>query len=308
MHPERPPSSLSETSREYRDIPPAGPPNLNAAGLPALNIDLRAHIPALATHWLVLLCTAGILPVAGFYALHFGADVAMNVQLAPWLGLFGVASLHSLSTRTWRLMRDTNGCRPLGQRRAMGLDFFGWNFIGGFVGLTVVISVGIGREVLPLASIPLSVLILYVSVELLVAQAFMALGVRAPFRISSIGRGEAVRPGVYVIAEDVVAVDAKRGRTFREAWRARYEASSVMRAHLRRLDLMWGTSGLVVVAIVFGVVFGVQNKLVGYGLGWTLPWAWAGTMALVTFRMGGRVLEEERAVQGNGSGWQHQRV
>lgn len=275
-------------------------PTLNAAGLPALNVDLRAHKLPLAIPWIVLLFTACILPIVGFYALHFGTNVEENIQLAPWLGLFGVASLYNLFTRTWRLIKDTNGCRPLGQRRAIGLDFFGWNFIFGFVILTVAISVGIGLDVLELASIPLTMLILYVCLELLIAQGFTTFGIRAPFRISSIAPGETVKPGVYVIAEDVVAVDAKQGRAFREAFRARYEASPAMRSHLQRLDLMWGASGLMVVAIVFGVVFGVENKLVGYGVGWALPWVWAGSMALITFRMGSNLLRKEREMQQHG--------
>ena len=308
---ERPQSSLSQTSREYSTLPTPKPttPNLNAAGLPALNVDLRAHKIPLAIPWIVLLLTACIIPIAGFYALHFGTDVEENIQLAPWLGLFGVSSLHSLFTRTWRLIKNTNGCRPLGQSSAIGLDFFGWNFIFGFVVLTVAISLGIALEILELASIPLSILILYICLELLICQAFMAFGIRAPFRISSIARGATVKPGVYVIAEDVVAVDAKQGRAFREAWQARYEASPAMRSHLRRLDLMWGASGLVVVAVIFGVVFGVENKLVWYGVGWALPWAWAGTLALITFKMGSNVLRRERELQQrNGSEMQSSRV
>lgn len=298
---ERPSSSLSQTSREYTSIPPPPRRNLNAAGLPSLNVDLRSHKLPLAIPWIILLLTACILPIAGFYALHFGTDVQENIQLAPWLGLFGVASLYNLLTRTWRLIGNVNDCRPLGQQSAIGLDFFGWNFVFGFVVLTVAISIGIGIEILELASIPLSILILYVSLELLLAQAFMAFGIRAPFRISSVPRGGTVKPGCYVIAEDVVAVDAKQGRAFREAWQARYEASPVTRAHLRRLDLLWGGSGLLVVAVVFGVVFGVEDKVVGYGVGWALPWAWAGGMAWVTFRLGSGVLAREREMKRNGS-------
>lgn len=306
---QRPSSSLSSNSREYATILSPRQPPLNAAGLPSLNVDLRAHKLALAIPWIVLLFTACIIPIVGFYALHFGTDVEQNIQLAPWLALFGVGSLHSLFTRTWRLVKNTDGCRPLGQRSAAGLDFFGWNFIFGFVLLTIFISLGIGLELLRLVSLPLSVLILYVCLELLLAQAFMALGVRAPFRISSVGRGATVKPGIYVIAEDVVAVDAKRGRAFREAWQARYEASPVMRSHLRRLDLMWGVSGLIVVAIVFGVVSGLENELVGYGVGWALPWVWAGTMTMISFRMGSGVLRKEREMQlSRGDGMQFQRV
>lgn len=292
-------SSLSQHSIEYSTLmspikETTLPPTLNAAGLPSLDVDLAAHKLQLAIPWIVLVLTACIIPIIGFYTLHFFTDVNNHVQLAPWLALFGVASLHSLFTRIWRLVKDTNGCRPLGQKNVWGLDFFCWNFIFGFVVVTIFISLGIGLEILRLASLPLSILVLYVCAELVLAQVFMALEIRAPFRISSIERGASMKPASYVIAEDVVAVDANQGQAFREAWLARYEASAVMRTHLRRLDLMWGVSGLAMVAAVFGIVLGVENNLVGYGVGWALPWAWAGTMAFITFRMGSAMLEKER--------------
>lgn len=296
-------SSLSQSSIEYSTLmsptKDPNPPTLNRVGLPSLHVDLAAHKLPLAIPWIILVMTSCVIPIVGFYCLYFFApDVDDSIKLAPWLGLFGVASLHSLFTRIWRLVKDTNGCRPLGQTNVWGLDFFCWNFIFGFVVVTVCISLGISQDLLRLASLPLSILVLYVAAELVLAQVFMALGIRAPFRISSIERGASMKPASYVIAEDVVAVDANQGKAFRDALLARYEASSVMRTHLRRLDMMWGVSGLAMVAAVWGIVFGVENNLVGYGVGWALPWAWAGTMAFITFRMGSAMLAKEREMQG----------
>lgn len=72
---------------------------------------------------------------------------------------------------------------------------------------------------------------------------------------------------MYVIVEDVVAVDAKQGDVFRAQWNARYESSAPFRTLLARLDWMWGVSGVVVAGAVIGVIFGVKQDSVGWAVG-----------------------------------------
>ncbi len=243
------------------------PKSLNPAGLPHLPFNLREHTRAIAIAWSVLVISSGLLPIIGYFALEYGTDLKLNIVLAPFLGLTGVTSIFSLIKRSWDLTKKNSDCRPLGQQSRWALDFFGWNFLFGFIVITVLISVGIGLELLRAVSLPLSLLVFYVSLELLVVQAMMSAGVRAPFRCSSVAKGDVLKSGVSVIVEDVVAVDGGQGQSFRRAWRDRYEASQVLRAHLRMMDLLWACSGLVVVAVVCGVVFGVQNRDVGYAVG-----------------------------------------
>ena len=147
------------------------------------------------------------------------------------------------------------------------MDFFGWNFLVDFIALTVFISLGIALGSLVVVSLPLSVLMILVCAELLIVQVLMSMGVRAPFRFSSVARGEALRPGSYIIAEDVVAVDGKQGQEFRKAWNDRYEASAAFRSHLRRVDVLWGTTGLSVAAVVWGCALGIADHRVGFVIG-----------------------------------------
>lgn len=177
------------------------------------------------------------------------------------------------------------------------MDFFGWNFLFGFLALTVVITVGIVVEDLTVVSLPLSILLLYVCAELVLAPVGMAVGMRAPFRLSSVAKGELLRPGVYVIVEDVVAVDGQQGQEWRRAWAARYEASPALQRFLRTMDLVWGVTGLAVVAVVWGVVFGVSNAEVGYVVGWALPWVWATVMTVLTIQLAKRMLRREAQQQ-----------
>lgn len=79
-----------------------------------------------------------------------------------------------------------------------------------------------------------------------------------------------MRPAVYVIVEDVVAVDGEQGHVFRAQWNARYESSAPFRTLLARLDWLWGVSGVLVAAAVIGVIFGVKQDAVGWAVGKSL--------------------------------------
>lgn len=183
----------------------------------------------------------------------------------------GVVSLFALLRRTWALIKKGSTCRPLGMRSRWGLDYFDWNFLFGFLMLTAFISAGIAAESITIVSLPTSILMLYVCFELLLVPVLSSMGVKAFMRFSSVARGETLRPGTYVIVEDIVAVDGKQGQAFRQAWSDRYEASVVMRQHLQRMDLLWGSTGLAMVALIWGLVFGLNtsrtNREVAYSLG-----------------------------------------
>ncbi|KAF2723228.1 hypothetical protein K431DRAFT_292622 [Polychaeton citri CBS 116435] len=265
-------------------------------GLPSLNINLRQHKTAIALHWLPIVLTSGLLPIIGYFALEYGTNLELNVVLAPWLALMGAASLFSLSSRTWRLVKKDSNCQPLGQTNTWGLDYFDWNFVVGFIALTILITIGITVHVLRVVAIAHAVLLILVTPQLIIVAAATMLGIRAPFRFSSVEKGERLRGACYVIVEDIVAVDGGQGKAFRQAWSDRYEASPALRSHMLQMDLMWGTSGVILAVIIFAIAFGVSNADVGYTLGFALPWVWAGTMAYVTTKLSQRMLARERAM------------
>ena len=269
----------------------------NAVGLPRLPVNLRDHKLPIGITWGVIVLSSGILPIVGYFALRYGTDLELNIIFAPFLGFMGVTSIFSLGKRTYDLMKKDSNCRPVGVEQGWKMDYFGWNFLVGFLYLTVFISVGIALKSVVVVSLPLSVLLLVVSLQLVLGAAGMAAGMRAPFRFSSLAKGEPQRPGTMIIVEDVVAVDGKQGRAWREAWIRRYEASSALRSHLRRMDLIWGVSGLAIVAVIWGCVFGIANHEVGYAIGWALPWVWAGLMTMLTIQMSKSMLRKEAVMQ-----------
>ncbi|KAF2171502.1 hypothetical protein M409DRAFT_63746 [Zasmidium cellare ATCC 36951] len=244
--------------------------------LPPLPLNLSTHKPFITLHWLPIMLTSGILPITLYFALHYGTSLSLTVVLTIPLVLMGVVSLTALLRRSWRLSCKESACRPLGcEAMRWSGDFFHWNFLGGFVVLTVVISVEIG--VGSLCALPLSLPIFYISVELLIAQVAMRAGWRTPVRMSSLPRGSPTHPGTFILVEDVVAVDGGLGREWREVWGRRYEADGELRALLRRLDLLWAI-----------------NKDIGYTVGWGLPWVWAGDMVVITIWMVKRMLRRQR--------------
>ena len=88
--------------------------------------------------------------------------------------------------------------------------------------------------------------------ELLLIDGMRYAKVLSPVRISSLPRGVPLRPGIYSIIEDVVAVDGSGGTEFRQRLNLRYQASHYFRQMLHRLTLFWaaGSCGIAVVSTV----------------------------------------------------------
>lgn len=106
-------------------------------------------------------------------------------------------------------------------------------------------------------------------------------GSRISVRISSMPPGSVARPGIYSIVEDVVAVDGRLGRPYREALDARYQASPMFRRTLRRLSFFWSIGSLVVAGVLTAFIMMAKEE-VAFGLGWGVPFIWAGLWTYLT--------------------------
>lgn len=235
--------------------------------IPRLPLDLSKKKLPIALYWTPIVLTSCILPIVGYFALHYDTSLSTRVILSIFLSIMGGVSLLAFLIRAWALWRPDSDCRPLGQQSRWAFDYFFWNFIFTFCVLTALITSGILTENLQIVSLPLSVLVLWVSGQMFIAEVLLALRVKVPFRISSLKKGDVLRPGVYVIVEDVVAVDGKQGREWRQAWNNRYLSSPVFRHFLIFIERIWACTGLSVVAIIWGIAFGMENHEVGYAIG-----------------------------------------
>lgn len=100
-------------------------------------------------------------------------------------------------------------------------------------------------------------------VQMLIIDILRYLKVPAPIRISSLPRGTPLRPGIYSVIEDVIAVDGSGGTEFRQRLNLRYMASHVFRQMLHRLTLFWAV-GALGAAVATTVIIFTTHKNVAY--------------------------------------------
>lgn len=143
-----------------------------------------------------------------------------------------------------------------------------------------------------LLSMPLTSMLFVFGTELLLVDTLRYFQVPAPARMSSIPKGAQLRPGIYTLIEDVVAVDGSGGTPFREALNRRYESSHIFRAMLRRLGIFWAV-GAEAMAVVCTILIFTINANAAYTIGWSAPFGWAGVWTIFTFWYVKRELRRE---------------
>lgn len=106
-----------------------------------------------------------------------------------------------------------------------------------------------------LLALPLPTFVAFFGLELILLELLYMFRLSAPFRISSIARGQTMRPAVYPVIEDIVAVDGGAGTAFRMRLDQRYEASPYFRHVLHRISLFWAVPAILVAGGTACVVF-----------------------------------------------------
>ncbi|KAL3488018.1 hypothetical protein BJX62DRAFT_253614 [Aspergillus germanicus] len=265
-------------------------------GPPPLPLDLHEHKRHIAIQWGIILLTSCVAPLVLYPSLHWGADLDLKISLSISGAILGASTLYSLGLRTWRLLKATPNRRPLISESRWSFDFFHWNYLLGFILVTIIIVVGLLQEPpsVRMTSLPPSILLVQVGFTLVVVGVLAKLGVRQPFPVASTPAGQVFRPGILVIIEDIVAVDGGRGRLYRAALMERYAASPRFQRLIEDLNWFWGLGGLVMGVILIAVLATVHAPTFAYGLGWTIPWIWAGVWAVITTYWVKSALMEEK--------------
>lgn len=149
-----------------------------------------------------------------------------------------------------------------------------------------------------LLAMPLATLLLTFGTELLIIDIARIMKIRSPLRISSMPKGTELRPGIYNIIEDIVAVDGSGGTAFRERLNARYEASHIFRQMLHRLTLFWAIGAEAMAVLTTILVFTLSDDA-AYTVGWSAPFVWAGiwTLGTIWYVKKDLKLEQERWTQ-----------
>lgn len=86
-------------------------------------------------------------------------------------------------------------------------------------------------------------------------------GFKAPFRISSTPKGSTMPTALYVMIEDVVAVDGGGGQMYRYALRTRYLSSPYFRRMLVQMNFFWTGGSIVFAAAFTAIIFTVSEPV-----------------------------------------------
>lgn len=146
-----------------------------------------------------------------------------------------------------------------------------------------------------LLSVPLTTMLFTFGTELLLVDTMRLFRVPAPIRMSSIPKGAQLRPCIYTIIEDVIAVDGSGGTAYREALNRRYEASHIFRTMLRRLGIFWAIGAEVMAVVCMILIFTVSDDA-AFAIGWSVPFGWAGVWVLATIWYVKKQLKREKVV------------
>lgn len=76
-----------------------------------------------------------------------------------------------------------------------------------------------------------------------------------------------MKPGVFVLIEDIVAVDGGGGQEFRAALLARYESSKDFQSLVEQINWLWGIGSILVAGGTTAIVYGVEDLNVVFALG-----------------------------------------
>ena len=227
------------------------------------------HKTRLAIAGAGLFTTSCILPLLLYFVLKYKAHTAESITLAVPSAVFGVFSLLSYGQRSWSLGRRASISRPIGGGR-WAFDFFHWNFTVGFLYVTALIAASTAsKPALPrLATLPLTLLIAQVCSQLVLVQLLAAVKSTYFMRVSSMPRGQSpIRPALYTIIEDVIAVDGEQGTAWRVAFNKRYESSTALPNLLKQLSWLWGVTGLAIVAVDMVLIFILHDVDISWVIG-----------------------------------------
>jgi len=114
---------------------------------------------------------------------------------------------------------------------------------------------------------PQSIVLYWAGTQVLITGIMAQLQVKTPLRLSSTAVGDVVKPGVFTLIEDVVAVDGGGGEEYRIALVKRYKASAAFRRMLGHLNWFWSIGSIATAAGTTVIVFVAEDLNVVFAIG-----------------------------------------
>ena len=218
----------------------------------------------------LMILDACLVPLILYYTMTYAGNVAGWITFAIVATIWGGPTYLEFAIRSWRLILKERFYRPLGTNSRWCFDITHWISTTVIAVVTAFLVIGSAPHIvfIRVLSMPGPGILLSLGGWLLFITSLSLAGRKAPFRISSTGKGEAVRPGVYYLVEDIVAVNAGGGRPYREGWAARYDASPVFRKMILDQSLFWSIPAVVLgSALTIIICLHQVPHPVAYGLG-----------------------------------------
>lgn len=240
---------------------------------------------------------ASVVPIALYYGMAYAGDVEGWIIFAVVTTIWGGPTYVEFGIRTLRLIKKERFYRPLGATSRWCFDLLNWASVLTITVVTALFIVGSAPHLvwLRVLCMPAPAILYCLGGVLALISLYNHMGWRAPFRISSTAKGEKVLPGVYYFVEDVVAVNSKAGRPFREALAARYKASPRFRRMLYVQSLFWSIPAIIL-AIPLTVIATIPPvpATVAYGICWAVPFLWAIIWGIITIKWCKKEMVTER--------------
>ncbi|KAL1841781.1 hypothetical protein VTJ49DRAFT_6619 [Mycothermus thermophilus] len=240
-------------------------------GLPRLRYNILESKLKLFTIVFLLVAEASLLPIGLYYGLILGTTLRPGLVFAVITSFFGIVSGIEFGLRCLKLIRHGEKYRPRGATK-WSFDFTHWTLSVAYTvmsAILIIFSIPHDPLVRPLA-MPVALFLVQAGLHLTWAGWMNAARWPAPFKISSVAKGEVVPPFVLTCVEDVVGVDGDGGREYRDALMARYAASPRFRKMIIQQNWFWAVGSLAVGAGTLVVVWTVPER-VAYGVGWGAP-------------------------------------
>ncbi|PGH35973.1 hypothetical protein GX50_01143 [[Emmonsia] crescens] len=264
-------------------------------GPPELPYSLRDRKWSITLFWTLFVIDTLAQPLILYFTLWYLTDLSHNLVFTISTAALGGVAIAEYFYRFYTLYRKGSVTRPLNARRSW-LDFFQINFTIVWLILAVELIVGTVQEepFIRLLAMPLPTVMYYFGIVHLTLDILRAKGYQAPFRISSTPKGSVMPTALYVLIEDIVAVDGAGGQKYRRALRNRYLASPYFRQMLFEMNCFWG-GGSIIFATVSTILIFTTPRDVAYVIGWSLPILWAGIWTLITIIWVQADLRKEKA-------------
>ncbi|KAJ5530796.1 hypothetical protein N7527_004189, partial [Penicillium freii] len=247
-----------------------------------LNYSLAKRKLRILIFWLLVLFDSFLLPIGLYYLLTrtttWSSTTIFTILTMTLFGTFVTESLQ----RSWNLWRKKSNCGVPNVGRYC-FDFTHWNVLVCWVIIISEFVVGTIPDPpwMRILAMPVPSIFLVFALEMLVFEAMYVYKLPAPFRISSVPKGDPMRPALYPLLEDIIAVDGKGGTKFRDRLDQRYKSSPPFRGMLHRVTMLWVVPQVMVAGGTLAGVFTADREL-AYTLGWSVPAIWAGIWVVLT--------------------------